>query len=167
MFPPYFHALLLSLLLSAYSIFVTVVYIHLRDPVFHQVSYGLLVAITALVPMKHIVRLSGRREGLGRRLWWMYGTSLVAYLTGFLLWNIENFNCEVFRSWRETVGYPWRVVGELHAWWHLLTGFGTYGSIVLCQYMRAITLDRRDVDIRLLCGCIPFLDKVKVKGKSQ
>ncbi|KAJ3044388.1 Alkaline ceramidase 3 [Rhizophlyctis rosea] len=167
MFPPHKFVRSMIITLIFYSIFVTAVYVHLRDPVFHQVSYAILVAITALVPIAHMRRLSKLVPGVGRTLVTLYVVSLGSYLFGFLLWNIENFHCDTFRAWRERVGYPWRVVAELHAWWHVLTAYGTYGSIILCQYMRALALKRKDVEVQVF-GILPVLGlKEEVKKQKK
>ena len=80
------------------------------------------------------------------------------YLAAFLVWNIEIYNCESIRSFRQDVGYPLRVISELHAWWHVGTCLGTYGAVLLTSILRCIALGRKDVCIRWLgFGLLPFL----------
>ncbi|KNC99489.1 uncharacterized protein SPPG_04885 [Spizellomyces punctatus DAOM BR117] len=167
-FPPGKFPTLTSIVLAVYALFVTVVYIMLRDPVFHQVSYAVLVAITSLVPIAHINKLGRIYPGTKRVLWFLYVTSLGSYLFGFLLWNIDNFYCDAFRSWKNTTGYPLRVLGELHAWWHLLTGYGSYGSVILSQYMRLLALGKANTVEFKYYGILPVIvPRDHKRGKGE
>ncbi|KAI8918758.1 ceramidase-domain-containing protein [Entophlyctis helioformis] len=110
MWPPERGTLAVTAGLVVYSVAVTAIYVQIRNPVFHEVSYGLLVAATVILPIRHLLKM-------------------------FVLWNIENLNCVAVREWRAHAGFPLRVVGQLHSWWHLLTGIGAYGSSVLNHYI--------------------------------
>lgn len=48
------------------------------------------------------------------------------FLGGYFLWILDVHFCSQVRRWRRTIGLPWAVLFEGHAWWHLMTGLGTY-----------------------------------------
>jgi dihydroceramidase len=144
---------LLGIGLAGLAIFITAYYHYLQDPTFHQNAYAILTAIVLLRSM-YIMEVSIRpfyrerrekrageknesqadqaeqkrrddrdREIL-RKMWWMIGTGLTAFLGGFAVWNLDNEYCSVLRRWRHDVGLPWGILLEGHGWWHLGTGFG-------------------------------------------
>lgn len=50
---------------------------------------------------------------------------LLAFIAGFAIWNIDNVFCSMLTRWRDAVGF-WGFLLEGHAWWHILTGWGSY-----------------------------------------
>ncbi|XP_078787062.1 alkaline ceramidase 3 isoform X3 [Oryzias latipes] len=77
-------------LLFVFSMSVSLVYLQWKEPVFHQVMYGVLVACLV---MRSIFIVT-----------WVYPwlrplcyASLAIFMLGFLLWNIDNIFCEQLR----------------------------------------------------------------------
>ncbi|XP_059819707.1 alkaline ceramidase 3 isoform X2 [Hypanus sabinus] len=115
---------LLAFILVLFSGIVTIVYLEWKEPVFHQVMYGFLVGCLVLRSI-YIVT-------------WVYPwlrplayTSLGVFLMGFILWNVDNILCDNLREVRQKV--PFHLLGALtqfHAWWHILTGLGSYLHIL-------------------------------------
>ncbi|KAI8918775.1 alkaline ceramidase 3 [Entophlyctis helioformis] len=157
MWPPERGTLAVTAGLVVYSVAVTAIYVQIRNPVFHEVSYGLLVAATVILPIRHLLKMSDTHPKETRTLVILFVASFTTYITGFVLWNIENLNCVAVREWRARAGFPLRVVGQLHSWWHLLTGIGAYGSSVLNHYMRLLALGRKDVRIKWLLLVFPLV----------
>ncbi|CAG2195512.1 ACER3 [Mytilus edulis] len=54
----------------------------------------------------------------------------VTYAFGFFLWEIDQNFCGGLKLWRSEVLGPFAPIFELHAWWHLLAGTGTYLSVL-------------------------------------
>lgn len=117
---------------------ITVIYLHIRDPTFHQVAYALL---TALVLSRSIYLLHTRVDNAEARknMWWMILIGVGTFLTGFLLWIIDNEFCEVLRSVRHQIGIPWAfflgnippavsasLTLELHGWWYEIPNVSIY-----------------------------------------
>ncbi|KAJ3333661.1 Alkaline ceramidase 3 [Blyttiomyces sp. JEL0837] len=142
--------------LSLYSIITCGIYLYLQNPVFHEVAYGALTAIMVLAPIFNILRLRKSYPGKERELWGLYAYSTVTYLGGFFLWNVENFNCDHVRSTRATLGYPFRVWFELHAWWHFLSAIGCHSTSTMSIYMRELALGRTDMELKWFLF-VPFL----------
>ncbi|EKD12772.1 uncharacterized protein L3040_006925 [Drepanopeziza brunnea f. sp. 'multigermtubi'] len=64
----------------------------------------------------------------------LYGTC--SFILGFSLWDIDNKFCAQLTHARALVGMPLGFLTELHGWWHLWTGVGTYHFIVFIEYLR-------------------------------
>ncbi|MBN3324943.1 ACER3 ceramidase, partial [Atractosteus spatula] len=110
-------------LLLVFSVLVTVVYLQWKEPVFHQVMYGILVACLVLRSVFIVT--------------WVYPwlrplsyTSLSVFMMGFVLWNIDNIFCDTLREARQRLPAVVGAVTQFHAWWHILTGLGSYLHIL-------------------------------------
>ena len=127
------HATNAQVLLSLYSAVVTLLYTTVlkHQPVFHEVSYGLLVFSLVVLCIRGIsVAPAKYRSSLAQ----LFARSVLSYGAGFLLWNLENFFCGRVRSLRQVMtdagaGLLTPMV-QLHAWWHLAQ-VGTYSTITL------------------------------------
>ncbi|KAI8854110.1 ceramidase, partial [Chytridium lagenaria] len=115
-------------LMSFYAAAVLYSHVQLPDPAFFQLTYSALKSST-------------------RGLWRLYFFSVSTYVLGTTLWIKEHHVCEDLREWREQVGYPLRVVSELHAWWHILTGVGTYALNIFCLRCRSALLKVTDHEL--------------------
>ncbi|KAM9455384.1 alkaline ceramidase 3 [Clarias gariepinus] len=142
------HCLPIALLLF-FSITVSVVYLQWKEPVFHQVMYAVLVAFLVFRSVFIVT--------------WVYPwlrtlcyTSLSVFLLGFLLWNIDNVVCDTLRATRKRLPPVVGAVTQLHAWWHILTGLGSYLHILLSLQIRTTYLKYRP-RVKLLCGVWPVL----------
>lgn len=93
-----------SLIFAATAI--TVIYMHIKDPTFHQVAYAFL---TALVLLRSIYLLHTRVDNVEarRNMWWTIVIGVTTFLTGFVLWVIDNECCDLLRSVRREIGIPW------------------------------------------------------------
>ena len=52
-----------------------------------------------------------------RSMWVMIACGLSTFLTGFLIWHLDNEYCSALRSWRRELGLPWGILLEGHGWW--------------------------------------------------
>ena len=62
-----------------------------------------------------------KREKSQIRGFWV-GT--IAFVLGFGLWLVDCIYCDALRDVRETVGFPWGWLLQLHGWWHIATAVG-------------------------------------------
>ncbi|OWT40092.1 dihydroceramidase [Cryptococcus neoformans] len=112
------------LILLAWDAFVTVSYICLPNPVYHQVAFAAIlitatlrtIALTFDLPPGHPARRT-----IGKMMAW----GIVTFATGFGIWNVDNIFCEQLRAIRTVTG-PFGVLVEGHAYWHYMTGYGAY-----------------------------------------
>ncbi|CAJ1064576.1 alkaline ceramidase 3 [Xyrichtys novacula] len=136
-------------LLLFFSVSVTLVYLQWKEPVFHQVMYGTLVACLVIRSI-YIVT-------------WVYPwlrplcyTSLGIFMLGFFFWNMDNFYCGTLRNARYNLPPVVGAVTQFHAWWHILTGLGSYLHILLSLQIRTTYLKYRP-KVKFLCGVWPTL----------
>jgi dihydroceramidase len=113
---------------------ITVIYVQIRDPTFHQVAYA---GLTALVLTRSIYLLTRVDNAEARKnMWWSIFIGVSSFVTGFILWIIDNEFCDALRSVRHQIGVPAAfllgtpllplfylylplsmLILELHGWW--------------------------------------------------
>jgi dihydroceramidase len=76
---------------------------------------------------------------------------------------IDNLHCDAIRVWRQNAPYPLASLAQFHAWWHIFTGIGGFGTAMLALYMRQIILGRKDLQL-VYFGPYP---RVIVKSKQE
>ncbi|KAH8893724.1 alkaline phytoceramidase [Thozetella sp. PMI_491] len=118
---------------------ITAYYLHAKDPVFHQVAYGLLTATTifrGMYIMEYTLRPTLRKRNpeeadqIMTTMWHLAATGILTFLAGFFIWNMDNIFCRQLIAARDFLQLPWAVVLEGHGWWHILTGIGAYYLIL-------------------------------------
>ncbi|XP_010704512.1 alkaline ceramidase 3-like [Meleagris gallopavo] len=122
-----------------------------------HVCYSIYVSYK--LPLKHIELSSIISLSLFRVYPWLRGlgyTSLTVFLMGFFLWNVDNIFCEKLRALREKMPPVLGAVTQFHAWWHILTGLGSYLHILLSLYTRTLFLKHRP-KVKFLLGIWPVL----------
>ncbi|KAJ7418207.1 Alkaline ceramidase 3 [Willisornis vidua] len=118
------------------------VYLNLKEPVFHQVMYGTLVSIIVLRSVYIVLWVYPWLRGLGY-------TSLTVFLMGFFLWNVDNIFCDKLRALREKMPPVVGAVTQFHAWWHILTGLGSYLHILLSLSASSVSISNTPTDKNL------------------
>ena len=127
-------------ILLAFCINVTFIYLYVwKNPVFHEICYGVLAVIVIVQSFYLISKLNYDRQ--------VYFTGLFYYVLAFVFWNIDNNFCHYLNSMRmyiETVfglssnsSYPLIVFVlfvksffEFHAFWHIFAGYASYMAII-------------------------------------
>ncbi|KFO38416.1 Alkaline ceramidase 3 [Fukomys damarensis] len=125
------------------------VYLKVKEPVFHQVMYGMLVFTLVLRSVYIVTWVYPWLRGLGY-------TSLGIFLLGFLLWNIDNIFCDSLRNFRKKMPPILGVTTQFHAWWHILTGLGSYLHILFSLYTRTLYLRYRP-KVKFFFGIWPVI----------
>ncbi|XP_031817205.1 alkaline ceramidase 3 isoform X1 [Sarcophilus harrisii] len=139
----------LIFILVLFSLIVTTVYLKVKEPIFHQVMYGLLVFALVLRSIYIVTWVYPWLRGLGY-------TSLGIFLMGFFLWNVDNIFCDSLRRFRTKVPPFVGVFTQLHAWWHILTGLGSYLHVLFSLYTRTLFLRYRP-KVKFLLGMWPTI----------
>ncbi|XP_072035039.1 alkaline ceramidase 3-like [Amphiura filiformis] len=123
------HSLALAVSLILCAVTVTLVYLTIQDPMFHEVCYGSLVlliigrCIYCIRTMEH------------SRYLCMYG--MASIIGAFIIWNIDNICCTQLRSWRDSLPFPLSVLTQGHMWWHILIGMATHVHIMFSLHIRS------------------------------
>lgn len=104
----------LPLCLTIYSGLVTWSYLIIKDPVFHQISYAILVfgvVYRAISLFQKVPKsLSYERPRVHALLW----MSALGFIVAFILWNIDNQFCNSLRAWRHTVSFLTGSISEVN-----------------------------------------------------
>ncbi|XP_029111229.1 alkaline ceramidase 3-like isoform X1 [Scleropages formosus] len=140
---------LVIVILFMFSVIVTVVYLQWKEPVFHQVMYGILVGCLVLRSVFIVTWVYPWLQPLAY-------TSLTVFLMGFLLWNIDNIFCDTLRDARRKLPPIVGAVTQFHAWWHILTGLGSYLHILFSLQTRTTYLRHRP-KVKFICGLWPVV----------
>jgi len=139
--------------LSFLGIFITVVMLTHRDaPILHQASYGILVFVLVFraIYLTYGTKLSALERS---NFQYLLRFSTITFASGYVTWITERKLCYD--------GYVIPYV-QLHSFWHLLTGMGTFGCVQFVTYY--LQKDRTlDVEFKHLFGVIPYLDKRNLK----
>ena len=104
----------------SYALIVTLVYLMINEPIFHHTAFGLLIIFSAVMPwfyFNRISNMSGKNASIIKKIKLVFALSSFAFIFGFTCWNIDQLVCGNLRTWRDSVGYPLRIVAEFHAWY--------------------------------------------------
>jgi len=104
------------------------------ETVMHSVLFGIMIALVGIKTRSIIsARVSDRevRKEVKKLATW----GAVIFISGFVIWNIDNAICPSLTSWKRSIGMPWSFLLELHGWWHIFTGAGSYIFIALVEYL--------------------------------
>ncbi|CAG5115483.1 unnamed protein product [Candidula unifasciata] len=142
-------SVILQLALIGYCIIVTLVYILINDPIFHQVSYAIMVFFIVGLASRVCLTTKCNKS--------FFLVSLLTYILGFLLWNIDNVYCSNLRSIRnQFVGRSSAMLFECHAWWHIFAGSGAYLGLLFGIQTRYLYLHKKP-QLKFLLGCWPYV----------
>ncbi|KAH9829475.1 alkaline phytoceramidase [Rhodofomes roseus] len=142
-----------------------------RNPVYHQVVFAGLLAITGLRTVYLL-----RNPEIAKRvpppvkaaITRLFGGGAATFAFGFFIWNLDNIFCDTITRWKHALGWPAAFVLEGHSWWHILTATGTYLMLVgnTCKTL-CIKDDHRNFSIYSKLG-VPYLQRVAgAKVKTQ
>lgn len=134
------------------SFLISVIYVAVNEPLFHEVCYGLIVTVL-------LIHSYYRGRTLGGSMT-LYTVSLATLLVGFMLWNVEVQLCPHIRQIRGSIVWPLKPVTQLHAMWHLLTGVASHVHLLYSCQMRMQSLGY-PCKLVTYGGCIPILQPPK------
>jgi len=161
--PRYGKPLKIFLILDALAI--TCIYLLNKSPLFFQTSYALHLVAIVLRGTQLFHRLPVSRGKKHLKSLFLFG--YIMHSGAFLLWNMDNRFCGKLRAMREQLGV-FAPLLQLHAWWHILTGIGTYVYMVGNQFLRILMLEmEEEFEIRWKLGMIPVVARVEEKPKQS
>jgi len=112
-----------------FDVAFTASYFAYRDPVYHQCVFATLMIVTLLREVYLVGWSEASRTIPDKKkaaIIEVLRTGLVTFLFGFLVWNLDNIFCGPWTRIKHAVGWPVAFFMEGHAWWHILTGLGTF-----------------------------------------
>ena len=146
------------------AIVITLAYVWVKHPTFHQVAFGLhcvAILIRGSYRVQSLPNTYGRKQ-LVRLLAFSWGIQLL----GFACWNFDNLACHYLRGWRQALIHQYgSILGtalaatlEMHGWWHILTGLGTYAYVVANAWMDILREDLEcDWQLTWKFGLVPIV----------
>lgn len=107
--------------------------ISLPNPVYHQVAFATIMLLSIARAAFLLRQLpQERRSKLARTL----TIGVLVFVSGFGIWNLDNYFCTRLRATREWLGdHGLGVLGHLtegHGWWHILTTCGAFNIFTAC-----------------------------------
>ncbi|CAD6578856.1 MAG: hypothetical protein CYPHOPRED_000689 [Cyphobasidiales sp. Tagirdzhanova-0007] len=88
------------------------------------------------------------------------------FISAFAVWLVDCFACDSLTRAKKLVGKPTAFLLELHAWWHLGTGFASYLlSTALQLLVLSIQEDPRRVSLEWKAGgLLPYVARSDSKA---
>jgi len=127
-----------------FDILFTASYILYRDPVYHQCVFAALMVATPLREA-YLLKWSEASRTIPDKkkaaIVEVLKIGAFTFLFGFFVWNLDNIFCDPWTRIKRAVGWPTAFLMEGHAWWHVLTGLGTF---YLNQGVTLLTLCVKD-----------------------
>ncbi|KAI8322247.1 alkaline ceramidase 3 [Martensiomyces pterosporus] len=149
----------ISLALFSYSAVVTLVYLQVRNPVFHQVAYAVEVFIILIRSTMHQIEIRKSNWRAYNEMKQLFWAGAGTFGMAFVLWNVDNVFCANLRAIRNSLPPFLAPFFQLHAYWHIGTAIGCYASIVYQQYLRLVMLGTVDrYRLRWMTVGIPYID---------
>ncbi|WRT67648.1 uncharacterized protein IL334_004620 [Kwoniella shivajii] len=138
-------------IMISWDIFVTISYIYLPNPVYHQIAFAIILISTTFRTSYLIYQLPSNHPSkakIGNTMTW----GVITFAVGFAIWNVDNLFCTYLREIRSFLG-PLGIFVEGHAYWHLMTGYGSFliftASILLHLCIKvspdAYTFNEKDI----------------------
>lgn len=156
----------ISMGLFIYSAIVTLVYLQIRKPVFHQVAYAIEVFTVIIRSSMHQMEIRKTNLRAYTELNRLFGLGVGMFAVSFALWNIDNIFCSNLRAARASLPAVLGPLFQLHAYWHIGTAIGCYASVVYQQYLRLVKLGVVEhYQLRYLFSVVPYIDRVSRKIK--
>ena len=131
---------IVATLLTLNCIVATIIYLKIREPIFFQAMFAIIVSAGYIISLHHNYYQYSR---LGLKLLFMvFASTMVA----FALWNIDTFFCKQLTNTRERMLRPNPLLKylspltQLHGWWHIIGGYGFYLQVFACVQQRLLFL---------------------------
>lgn len=151
-----------------FDLLFTLSYAIFRNPIYHQVVFASLM-LTVVARTEYIMRSRQLPEHMAKELKTIFRIGATIFLTGFLIWNLDNVFCENITGWKTAIQWPSAFLLEGHAWWHVLTAVGTYLLLVGTNYLTLAVKDSpKNYKLGYECGIAPAVQRVEsIKPKTQ
>lgn len=152
---------LLSALLAVFTVLlgggITWYYLVNKNPVFHEVAYGLITA-SVLFQSWYLAYSHVKDPFSLGQMKRIAISGAVLFLSGFGLWGIDRGQCSNLTTVKHWMGIPWGFIFELHGWWHILTGLGVALFITVLNQLRVhLAHQENEYEMQFTLGFWPTL----------
>ncbi|ODN03020.1 Alkaline ceramidase 3 [Orchesella cincta] len=115
----------------------SVIHVAFKNNVLFQGMYGAGVLVVLSLDYRLIV------DNKCRTCTRLLSAGFLMFLVAFGLWNIDNQHCSQLTNLRTELPPYLGPMTQLHAWWHVLTGYGTYIHILFIIHARSHFVEPR------------------------
>ncbi|KAJ1677983.1 alkaline ceramidase ydc1 [Spiromyces aspiralis] len=126
----------LPLALFLINLAVTLAYLWVVDPIFHQVVFASFVLFCFARGYVLMGKLPD--DHTKHTLILLLSRSALMFIAGFGVWNLDNFLCHRLRSYRSYLQFPLDGLLQLHGWWHILTGYACHYAFTFIILLRTV-----------------------------
>ncbi|KAK9898568.1 alkaline phytoceramidase [Cystobasidium minutum MCA 4210] len=145
---------------------VTVAYLYYPDPVLHQAAFaGILTSgVVRATYLIHTNLLSSQFElARNREFVRIQVKGIIFFASAFGIWLVDCFACDVLTDMKTILGKPFSFLLELHAWWHLGTGLGSYYLATSTQLLvLSLREDPHNIELNYaFYGILPYVKRVR------
>jgi dihydroceramidase len=110
-----FSSTLIFLTLNTCVCIVIYAHIALGESTLHQIVFASMM-LTSAFRTSRLITTTVKDRALKRQMRVVGSWALGLFITGYILWNIDNRFCDQLRATRRAVGLPWGWLLELHGW---------------------------------------------------
>lgn len=153
--------MMLKMILITYGVLSLFTYLYLKTPILFQISYVILVTY-----MLYLTILLLRYRPCNRTVFYV---ATFIYYFGAFLWMIDNFYCDQLRLFRQTntiLPFILNPMTQLHAWWHVFAGYGSYLHILFCTHSTYLATDK-PLEFRFIWYVGLVLDRCETNHQQQ
>jgi len=155
----------LPLGLSAWGVFVTIVYHQLHNPLFFLSVFTLQTTLAVTLGIFQFT--SHPPSAYKAQVIKTVSYGLCFYLIASAFWLVDNEFCHSLRSLRSHASIASPAL-QFHAWWHMLSSMGCYCFTVCTVLWRMKVLGRDDeVMIDWKAGVLPVIESTKIMRKVE
>ncbi|KAJ7293015.1 ceramidase [Mycena rebaudengoi] len=157
----------LSVVVVAFNVLFTWSYIFvLRNPVYHQVVFGILL-FSVTFRIRYLLTRSSvahrippeKKKAISR----LFGLGVAQFTFAFFLWNCDTIFCDALTHWKVALGWPLAFLLEGHSWWHVFTASGVYWKFVGIEYLTlCVKDDQRKFMLDYKMG-LPYVKRLNKK----
>ncbi|OMJ16174.1 Alkaline ceramidase 3 [Smittium culicis] len=135
---------------------ITIAYIYLLNPVFHQVSFGLVITYDFYKSYILLSKLPNSGSSK-KQLKSLLIRGFFSFLIGFAAWNLDNICCKNLRTLRLILGPPFDALLQMHGWWHILTAYAAHCLATFVTALRFELSNTTNYSIRFLFPGVPLI----------
>jgi len=125
-----FSGIISALLMTAFIVWHCIV----DETFMHSVLFAIMIAFVG-IKTRSIISARVADKAVRHEVKKLATWGGIIFVSGFGIWNLDNWFCGVLTEAKRWMGMPWSFVLELHGWWHVFTGVGAYVFIALVEYL--------------------------------
>ncbi|KAL4874312.1 ceramidase [Aspergillus karnatakaensis] len=124
-----------AILLASLLALITVYHVATDELLIHNLFFGTSITVIGVRTMQLINTRTRAGSPVRAQAWGMVTFGALIFHGGYWLWLVDHWACGFLGNLRDRVDLPWAFVPELHGWWHICTGIGSYVYIAVVDHL--------------------------------